>query len=456
LKNLNVIQMTNIFKNLHLMSFVFIIIFTSCSNDSENFSIIIVDENKENYNYIQNTAIDHFGYKETEFTQQYNEIFLLTTEISDIDIVVNDYNNPVTILEITPSTFGINQNNNIIFTGFSVFIHDYLFFADTKGIHRTNKDFDELITIVENEHFREDRTGDLFDLGWLQYYNGFIYFLDRINSIIYKVDMYGNNLTVVLSVNRFIADDSTHSHHHHDDSIKISEFIISNNQIYFVQVNHGSAMLMIFDLEKDDFIDTHLFDAIIPSLSNNENYVYFSQDFLWLRRFDRINSKVSDIIPKNRLELQESLNITIYLTYRTTSKEFIIFTLPVSDGGTYLLRINEDGYASIIHTSEEFILSTINAFNEWIYFVTRRRNPENRGDSTSHLYRIKNDGTNLERVFSNLPNENIFVPEVFLNIFSEDFILFKVHPVMHNIYALVRNQITHEMEIKLINPVTYN
>jgi hypothetical protein len=272
----------------------------------------------------------------------------------------------------------------------------------------------------------------------MQYYDGLIYFLDRANSTIYSMDKDGLNRTVVLNREQ------------HDLNGSITEFVIIEDEIYFVNVYEHMATLKMVNIVTNELDDMEIMDAIIPSLSEDETHIYFSQYLFELKSLERKTGEISMPTLTNLSELQDTYgHRNIYITYRTVSNQKTIF--PISSvNGSPLIVINEKGEGKEIHFDEGFIPNTVNAFNEWVYFSVSP--PGSLDDRIFHLYRIRNDGSGLERIFTNIVEGETGIPYIFLNIFSEDLILFKIHATFNTIYALVRNPETNEMERITINP----
>lgn len=354
-------------------------------------------------------------------------------------------NSPESIINyISANTVrGVNQNNNIQYWGFSVMVEEYIFFADGLGIHRTNRLFENIETLVLNKNLLGNPTAfDTFNMQYLsmfrglQYYDNRIYFLDQRNFTIYSMDIYGNNILPILSASE-IAQGG-----------KIADFILANNKIYFYYFTGDSdGRLKSFNIETRKIIDFGI-RAFLFSLSPDSRELHFDYDMA-LTALNLEDETIHDRMPHNiQTLLWDNRGILGIITNRTISDGRIFFSAP-SARNSMILVINEDGYAEELYTRDEGIIDFhINSVNEWIYFTVTYWD-----ERVLHMYRIRNDGSGLEVVYENLVVDFPGMQTIFINIFSEDIILFQRSPTFHNIYALLRNPETDELEMKHINPI---
>ena len=325
----------------------------------------------------------------------------------------------------------LNQNNNILYRASSLVIGEYIYFADAIGIHKVNMDFSNTKTLVFNDGYEEFLKLNLSTFSDLQYSNGKIYFLNILNNTIYSMDIYGDNVTPILS-----------SYEVSDIGI-IDHFIIIEDLI-FIQIflfNGFNQDLKSFNLITREIkvFDFHYEFPTAFSASTNGKYLYFSHDF----RLGSINLKdfsFKNITPSNIEE------IDTFLIFRTITNGKIAFVNPSSQGSQIFI-INEKNYAEEIFFFRYGTIRTqINSIGCWIYFV---KQPSD--EIYTHLYRIKNDGTNLELVHPNIAYRNPGIPFPNFNIFSEDLIVFRIAQQFHETYALIRDEYTGELIRRRLN-----
>jgi len=370
--------------------------------------------------------------------------------------------NSVSVAEsyVIEDSKAINQYNNIHLTGFALMINDTIFFADNRGIHKTDTLFETVDTLVLNENYLDCQKSGMPMFTSLQYHNGKIYFLNRGNetnsfaSSIYAMTPEGDELTKILDTS--ILD--TSEKEGYKKGI-ITEFIVFNEKIYFNYFSSG-AILKSFDMETKEIENFNIIDTPVLTLSPDNSALQFSRDLTIPTHLNFENSEINSVLPSNFGELFDN-NYLASITYTTVSDGKIVFSSP-SMLGSRIFIMNEDGYAEVIyHNEDDHIDSYLNAIGDWIYFTSTPEYfssmseyflwiPEN--DLNTHLYRIKNDGSDLELVYENIGNVEEGLPSIFINLFSEDIILFKTHPEEHTIYALIRDIDTNEFIIKVINP----
>jgi hypothetical protein len=171
----------------------------------------------------------------------------------------------------------------------------------------------------------------------------------------------------------------------------------------------------------------------------------YSQFASILTELDFESGTTKSLMPRNFSSLDGAHGIG----YNTNSNGTIAFVAPYAEGSK--IYILEGGYAKEIHyASEGFIGQYINSVGEWIYYIVI---PDLQERFFLNLCRIRNDGSSLEIVCENILSKVDFegYPSIFINIFSEDIILFKTHSANHNIYALIRDADTGEFIIKAVN-----
>ncbi|MCL2392460.1 MAG: DUF5050 domain-containing protein [Oscillospiraceae bacterium] len=337
---------------------------------------------------------------------------------------------------------GLNQNNNIQYWGFAVMVEEYIFLADGLGIHRTDRAFEKIETLVLHETFHEDPAvispGSMEYLAMfsdLQYYDNRVYFLDRRTETIYSMNLDGSELTQVLSASEITYDS------------RFDGFIVAHGKIFFGHFYPIS--LKSFDLETRE-ITTYGTGGIFFSINPDGSELHFSYDFA-LFGLNLKNGTIEDRMPHNIRNLPgHELGVLGIITNRTASSGRIFFSTPHWEGSRIFV-INDDGLAEEIYFNEGMIRRHINSVGEWIYFTVMAQGDENRQHD---LYRIRNDGSGVELVHENFVSGTDGVPSIFINMFCEDIILFKISPTFHDIYALIRNPDTGEFERKHINPIS--
>jgi len=326
----------------------------------------------------------------------------------------------------------INQNNNLLYTGFAIMIDDNIYFGDGIGIHRTNARFENIETLVFNEDYQDAVDRAVFR--YLQYYDGKIYFLHATQSTINVMDMDGREVTTLVSASQFESEGI------------LSGFIAINNKIYFnfFDFSHEGYFLKSFDFSTGEIIDFNLLHTPMLSLSPDRSELHFAYDLGELTALHLENGDVHSIMPLNFWTLVENSKL-FGIIFRTVSDGKIV----VAGHGTILV-ITEDGYAEEIYHTGPFN-QNINAIDSWVYFIRISPRIEPRAPRDMHLYRVKNDGSEVERVFEHIAFMNPGIPQVVLNIFSEDLILFKTSSTRHEIFALVRDDNTGELVMIGVN-----
>ena len=337
---------------------------------------------------------------------------------------------------------GVNQNNNLQAWGFALMVENYIFFADSTGIHRSNDLFESIETLVFNENYLTYLSSNLSAYSGLQYYNDSIFFLDRSNSTIYSMCLSGNDITPILKASD-IGNEGT-----------LGEFIVTDGTIYFHHFVNGTT-LYSFDLETENIINLSITTSPLLSISPDGQYLLFAHNFVTLTGFNFDSGDVRNKMPIN-FETLSANRYVRHITSRTVINNSIAFASPHAHGlGSRIFIIDRDGYAEEIYFSEDSIFSFINAINDWIYFTVMQEGdvsiPIEDRVRDIHLYRVRSNGGNLELVYKNIAHAAPGIPTVTISIFSEDIILFRTNPTHHTIYALMRNNTTDELVKKAIN-----
>ena len=336
----------------------------------------------------------------------------------------------------------INQTNNIQYGGYVLVLNERIYFADGRGIHKTNFSFEQVETLVYNAHFDNDRYRENTAFGYLQHYNGRIYFLNMPENAIYSMYPNGTNLIRILGLPRYMEDGTTEF---------ITEIIVVNGEIYFNHWQGSGVWLRSFNLVTERITDFDLLHTPILSLSPDGNSLQFNHEIGNLTRMNLKNKEVSSAMPVNLDELiAEQGGFSMFITYTTISGDLMLF-----GGGQRIYAMCEDLYArQILYIENGSTFGHVNAIDEWVYFLQTRDFEADLGYFKLHLYRVNIDGSEVQVVY-----ENIVIGEhgwylVFLYIVSEDIIMFKKSMNDHNIYAIVRNTDTSEFEMKHINPIS--
>jgi len=325
----------------------------------------------------------------------------------------------------------VNQNNNIQYWGFAIMIEDSIYFADGVGIHKTDASFEHTETLVLNENYPNSPGLNATRFNSLQYHNGKIFFLNQTDSAIYSMDIYGNNITPIFRASQI------------DQGGTIFEFIVIGKELYFYYF-YGSSELISFNIETNEITYYHLRPSPIFSLSPDGYELHLIHDWEFTA-MNLLDNTVRSAMPSNFETLFDKGHLS-HIFYRTAIGEEIAFAASSIYGGR-IFTTDKQWYATeIYHDKESFIFPYINSINEWIYFTS-----SSLGDTSIHLYRIRNDGSSKELILENIASAEHGIPSVILNIFSEDIILFKTDPTLHSVYALIRNLYTSEFEAKRIN-----
>ena len=351
--------------------------------------------------------------------------------------------------------YTMNQFNNLQLFGFGLIVYDYIYFSDGFGIHKADRNFKNIKTLVYNERYKGllESIRPLSMFSGLQHYDGKIYFLDLRSSSIYSMNLDGSDITVSinfldLSEERYIYGEGL-SH-----VGGISEFIVVNSRIYF---NYflGGARLHYFDMYSGKITDLNIFSAPILTLSPHGDALQFNHDLSVLTNLYFYNHERSVVNPINIHELFKNGYVN-HLVYTTNANGNIAFASHGRTQQGYMISrifiINENGYASYIYENIGEIIhpTAINSIGSFIYFITENY-PH---DVNINLNRIRRDGSDLELIYEGLftlEYPNHFQHDVFINILSEDIILFRRNPAFHETYALIRNEHTGELIRRRLN-----
>jgi len=333
---------------------------------------------------------------------------------------------------------GVNQNNNAPYLGFALKVGDYIFLGDAGGVHRANASLENIETVVTNENYFYDVQLGISVFRYLHYYSGRIFFLDTRSRTIYSKYIDGSDLSVHFSSNT--------PWHTNETQGLVSSFVIVDGVIYF-QYFTGVSNLKKYIIETGSIVDLNIEHTPILSASYDERYLYFSRDFWELTSFNIDSGAVQTIMPINLNELLEVEPLT-FIRHRAIVEGKVAFAVGTVSGSRIFV-LNEYWYAEEIYFTNMYILPYINAINCFIYFTVMTRSRD------IHLYRIRYDGNDLERIYSYLFHRSVVIPTIFINIFHEDIILMRTPPTNHRIYALVKNSDTNKFERKIVNPQIY-
>jgi len=334
----------------------------------------------------------------------------------------------------------LNQNNNIQYWGFAVMVDDYIFLADGRGIHRTDRIFENVETLVFNESLREEPPQDsgvyLAVFSGLQYYDNKIYFLDRRSSTIYSMNLDGSDLTQVFNAS---------------EGGRLGGILLEDEQLFIQHINPSS--LKLFNLETSE-ITSYEIEATFFSISPDSSELHFVDFEL---NFFGLNLKDGTIMLRKPLNLDyliDKLDFFGFMPHRTVSGGRTFFASSNVSRGSRIFVINNDGFAEEIYFRRGRIAHYINSIDEWVYFTAMPLEENERYRFQHNLYRVKNDGSIVKLVYENLVSGTFGAPHIFINMFCEDIILFKSSPTSHDIFALIRNPDTGELERMHINPIT--
>ena len=209
---------------------------------------------------------------------------------------------------------------------------------------------------------------------------------------------------------------------------EITGFVVAEGEIYFDCWSNGTT-LKSFNIETEEIKDFNITDASLLTLSPDKKALQFSHEMSTITHISFKNGEISIAKPSNFDRFFEKGHIYGIL-YSTTSDGKIVFTSStVSESGIFVM--DKSGHTEEIYSNEGYIEYYINADNEWIYFTLIPTN-----SYFLDLYRIKNDGTGLELVYEKIASAEKGLPSVFINLFSEDLIFFKVQPRNNEIYVL--------------------
>ena len=264
---------------------------------------------------------------------------------------------------MTPSSTAVNQHNNLVLHGFSLIINEDVYFADGVGIHKTDRTFRHVETLVLNENYQENLATNRTAFSSLQYYNGRVFFRSEVaGTTIYSMYPNGSNLTRILDA----ADISMNSGEAGKGQIS-SSMVVANEKIYFIYISAPShTHLMAFDLQTGEITDFDIHDVGLLTICLNRNALQFSSwrqmDGLGFLNFD--DYTVEFFRPSNFVEEWWDED-WVSIFYTTNSDGIIAF----SDGYSRIFVINEEGYAEeVYHTSEYYIEGYEHAA---LYFATK-------------------------------------------------------------------------------------
>ena len=367
----------------------------------------------------------------------------------------------------------MNQFNNLNLFGFALMVGEYVYIADGVGIHKTTLDFKNLTTIVFNHDYEYYVNENLSSFRRLQYYEGNIYFLDSRSSYIYSMNLDGSNLIQVLSTYDF-AEKIYIDGFGYAIPGGISEFIVVNNRIYF---NYflGGAMLHYFDLYSREIVNLDIMSTPILTLNPDRDAIQFTHNLDVITNLNLKNHTLELAMPLNIDYLIEKAYVG-HIWYTTNVNGKLAFGTHVvyhSNPIVYsrIFVVNKYGYAEEIHReashrsdiinihgeieeinwgndidiSRRLILTHLNSIGYWIYFNVIVP------FESINMYRIKRDGTKMELIYENLLKETFGNHHIFMNIISEDIIMWRNHPLSHITNVLIRNEYTKEFENIRIN-----
>ncbi|MCL2527593.1 MAG: hypothetical protein FWE42_04160 [Defluviitaleaceae bacterium] len=332
----------------------------------------------------------------------------------------------------------INQFNNLQLGGFILLLDENIYFADNKGIHMTDSSFGYVETLVPRVDFLNIQLPGAAAFGHLQYFNGRIYFINRLVNAIYSMNPDGSDQTIVVNGFNLLQDNTNASF--------ITEFVIANNTIYFNYLQELGVRLKSFNLITSELTDSGLNHTPLLSLSPDRNSLQFNLEIGNLVRMNLENNEISSAMPINIDELIP-LNHSIFITYTTKNQYNMFF-----GHGQRIFSMDSDMYAvEILYIEDGGTFGYINTLSNWIYFTMWRTNEQEQGLFNVHMYRVKNDGSELELVFENMVIGHDGWPHAFFNIVCEDIIFFKWSIDAHEIYALIRDYSTHEFNVIHVN-----
>ena len=342
--------------------------------------------------------------------------------------------------ELQEKMQAINQYNNLQLGGFSLMLGDSIYFADGIGIHKTDQTFNSYETLIYSDKGDANALENIVQFDRLHFDNGRIYFRDRSSFSIYSMNPDGLELTKILDATMVNSESG-------DENARITEFIVIQNKLYFNYFDHGISLKML-DLVTGEISDLGFQETEILTVGTNNVSLQFSQFGSILTELKFENNESRTIQPF-KIEDNDS---TRGIGYSTNSNGILAFIAYEAEFNKIYV-IGDNGYAEELYSSNDFLIEQyINTINNWIYFTVM---PDVHNFDMIALYRIRNDGGEIELVYENIAvgREKLSgLPVIFINLFSEDIILFKAHPTFHEIYALTRDGDTNSFFIKLINP----
>lgn len=355
------------------------------------------------------------------------------TQISSQDISPNYSDNYV------PSGVAleaINQHNNLQLSGFALKVNDFIYFADAIGVHKTDMTFTNIQTLVfaSNNNDLEAPNNAVFDR--LQMFGDKIYFRNIAESAIYSMYSDGTGLTRVLDIEMLGYDVG--------DPASITEFVVLDGRIYF-NFFTGTISLKSLDLSSREIIDLAIEETEILTVGVDGKSLQFSMFGGKLSQIDDEIGEIVSLVPSNMNLFKNVFDIG----YTTNCSGLLAFVAPWPNESR-IFTISEGSANEIYQLSTGVIEQYINSLNDWIYFTVY---PTIDHWDTVSLYRIKNDGSVLELISENIsqPRDTKGIPTIFINLLSEDVILFKMHPRTHEIYALKWNLGDGSYYIRQIN-----
>ena len=355
----------------------------------------------------------------------------------------------------------VNRFNNIQLGGFALKIGEDIFFADSLGIHKTDKQFQYITTIFFNEDYEKAinvgyRNEGLSMFTSLQYHKGKIYFIDNRVSSIKFMYLDGSNLKTILELGD-VAEVKYVDGHGYIHAGGITEFIIVNGKLYFNYFLHG-ARLHYINLNTGEIVDLNIASTPILTLSPDGYSIQFTYNVDIVTYLDLESHSIENAMPLNMDELikNQKMGHMIYTT--NTNGKLAFGTHLVTEGPVMYSRIfviNENGYAEEIHREEAHIYKSelyirqismyLNSIGDWVYFIVNIPN------LSVDMYRIKNDGTNLELIYGDMLDETFATNHIFMNILSEDIIVWRRGLRQHQINVLIRDSNTGEFVNKRLN-----
>ena len=335
--------------------------------------------------------------------------------------------------------WAVNQYNNRLLSGFVLMLGEDIYFADAVGIHKTDKTFSHIKTLVHNDNYHEFLLGNRAAFTNLHYYAGRIFFRDMTGDHlimqIYSMNPNGSDLRNELNVD--IADMGFSDH-----------FLAANDKIYYVR--HG--FLKAFDLQTRDTIELGIDRAgggflTITPCGDALQFLHSYNNVEGIGLLNFYDYSLTFFRPLNLTQTRFDDDFVSFIPF-ITGNEKLAFIDWSMQKQSRIFVVNEDGYAEVIYQNTGEIDLFINSINEWIYFTLI---PE---DNSVHLYRIKYDGSFIDRIFENVTYHNDYMrPRVFINILSEDLIFITKQRETHFIYAITLDESTNDFVMKLINPV---